>query len=284
MSNNDTPRTPGPWDRTANEPKVVRLDDHRDERPAVDPTQALDQGQHPAVAIGGTALFFGFIWWLTGSWIVALALIFGLFVHEYGHVLAMNRLGTGPARIYIIPFLGGVARSQRMPASEWHDVLISLAGPLFGLLAAIPFVAVYFWLGDPQWMLAAFVVCMLNLINLAPAPPLDGSRAIGPVLARINPLLEQGVMLAVGATVVIWALTRGSWIFGAFLAIALFARLRQGHIVHPGRPLSGAESLKSTAAYLGTAALCVGASVGVITLLTGDPVGGWFTVLRYFGF
>lgn len=283
MSNNDTPRR-GPWDPPIDQPQVVRLDDVRNERPVVDPTRPLDKGQHPAIAIGGTALFFGFIWFLTGSWIVAAALLVGLFVHEYGHVLAMNRLGVGPARIFIIPFLGGVARSQRMPASEWHDVLISLAGPLFGLLAVIPFIGVYFWLGDPQWMLGAFVVCMLNLINLAPAPPLDGSKAIGPVLARIHPMVEQGVMLAVGAVVVVWALQRGSWIFGAFLAIALFAHLKRGYQPHPGRPLSSVEAAKSTGAYLATAAICVGAAVGVITLLTGDPVGGWATVIRYFGF
>ena len=74
----------------------------------------------------------------TGSWVVAVAAIFGLFVHEYGHVLAMNRLGMGPAKIYIIPFLGGLARGQRNPDSEWHGVLVSLAGPAFGLLAACP--------------------------------------------------------------------------------------------------------------------------------------------------
>jgi hypothetical protein len=98
-----------------------------------------DKGQHPGWAIASTLLMAGFLWWITGSVIVAGAVLFGLFVHEYGHVLAMNKLGMGPARIYIIPFLGGLAKAQRNPKTEWHGVLVSLAGPAFGLIAMIPF-------------------------------------------------------------------------------------------------------------------------------------------------
>jgi Zn-dependent protease len=67
-----------------------------------------------------------------------IAAIFGLFVHEYGHVLAMNRLGMGPAKIYIIPFLGGLARGQRNPdPSEWHW-RAGAPGRAFRLLAVLP--------------------------------------------------------------------------------------------------------------------------------------------------
>lgn len=273
---NDNP-TPGPWDRAPPERQPpAQVQPSTDANPV--------RGQHPAVAILGTLAFAGFIWWMSGSWIVALALIFGLFVHEYGHVLAMNRLGMGPAKIYVIPFLGGAAAGQRPPSSVWHGVIVSLAGPLFGLLATLPFFALYFVLGDPMWLLGAFVICMINLLNLAPAPPLDGAKALGPLLARIHPWVEQGAMLAIGAVVIVWALTGGSYLFGGFLALALFGQLRQGPRPHPGRPLQGKEILMSLGLYLTTALACVGVALVVPTVLTGgDPLEGINLIGRYFG-
>jgi len=267
MTDSDTPRRPGPWD--------PRPEDLAAKPAAAEPvrTQAaeppLDKGQNPVWAVISTALLGGLIWYVTGSWVIAVALIWGLLVHEYGHVLAMNRLGMGPARIYIIPFLGGVAKSQRLPQSEWHGVLVSLAGPAFGLLAAIPFFAGYVATRQPAWLLGAAVIAAVNLINLAPAPPLDGSKALGPVLARIHPRLEQLAMLAMGGLVVWWGFLTGRWILAAFLAIALIGHLKRGAWRPDGRPLSGRESVFSVGLFVGTAAAC--AAVGVAALM---PLGG----------
>lgn len=266
-------RRPGPWDNlpppAAPEREIAR--------PAAgDPP--LDKGQHPVWAVVSTLLLGGFIWWLTGNPVVAVAAIFGLLVHEYGHVLAMNALGMGPARIYIIPFLGGVAKSQRLPVSEWHGVLVSLAGPAFGLLAAIPFYGLFLATGDGMWLEGVFIIALINLVNLAPAPPLDGSKALGPVLARIHPMVERAAMVAVGVLVVIWGVTNGSYIFAAFLALALVGHLRRGAWRPDGRPLTGAESLRSVGLFLIVAAAC--ASVGLAGLL---PITGSLTDAVAFG-
>ena len=267
MSDTDTPRRPGPWD--------PRPEDLKAKPSAAEPVRPraaeppLDKGQHPVWAVTSTLLLGGFIWWITGSWVMAVALIWGLFVHEFGHVLAMNRLGMGPARIYIIPFLGGVAKSQRLPQSEWHGVLVSLAGPAFGLLAAIPFFVGFIATSQAAWLLGAAVIAALNLINLAPAPPLDGSKALGPVLARVHPRLEQLAMLAVGGLVVWWGLVTGRWILAAFLAIALIGHLKRGMWRPDGRPLTVRESAFSVGLFVVTAAAC--AAVGVAALM---PLGG----------
>ena len=139
MTESKAPRAPGPWDPRPED--IVPPSSKPQPGAAAGP--ALDKGQNPLWALVSTLLLGGLIWYLSGSWIIAVAAIWGLFVHEYGHVLAMNALGMGPARIYIIPFFGGLAKSQRLPQSEWHGVLVSLAGPAFGLLAAIPFFAFY---------------------------------------------------------------------------------------------------------------------------------------------
>jgi Zn-dependent protease len=262
MTDTNTPRPRGPWDPRPDETKAV-------ETPAAAPRGAveapLDKGQHPAWALISTLLLGGFIWWVSGSWVVAMAAIFGLFVHEYGHVLAMNAVGMGPARIYIIPFLGGLAKGQRMPVSEWHGVLVSLAGPAFGLLAAIPFFALYLTVGGGEWLLAAVVIAAINLVNLAPAPPLDGSKAIGPVLARIHPMLERVAMIAVGALVVYWGFVTGRWILAAFLAIALYGHLRRGAWRPEGRQLTVKEAVMSVGLFLATGVAC--AAVGVAALM-----------------
>jgi Zn-dependent protease len=261
MTETNAPRPPGPWD--------PRPEDVAPVPAAAEPARAaeppLDKGQNPVWAVVSTLLLGGFIWYLSGSWVIAVAAIWGLLVHEYGHVLAMNRLGMGPAKIYIIPFLGGVAKSQRLPQSEWHGVLVSLAGPAFGLLAAIPFFALFVGTGQGLWLLGAAVIALINLVNLAPAPPLDGSKALGPVLAHIHPMLERLAMIAMGALVVWWGFTSGRWILAAFLAFALIGHLRRGAWRPDGRPLNRRESVFSVGLFIATAAACAG--VGVAALM-----------------
>ncbi len=231
-----------------------------------------DKGQHPVWAILSTLLMGGFLWLATGSWVVAVAVLFGLFVHEYGHVLAMNRVGMGPARIYIIPFLGGLAKGQRNPKSEWHGVLVSLAGPAFGLLAMLPFVGLWAVTGGGAWLIGAFFIALINLVNLAPAPPLDGSKALGPVLARVHPRLEQAGLLLIGAVVVWWGFTTGRWILAAFLAIALLGHLKRGAWRPMRGLLSWPEAGKSLVLYLLTAVACVAAALGALMPLADGSV------------
>nr|WP_314527863.1 site-2 protease family protein [uncultured Brevundimonas sp.] len=280
MSDIDTPsRKPGPWDAQPAAPRTPE--------PAVAPAVAerpAEKDQSLILALASTALMGGFLWWISGSAVVAGAVLIGLFVHEAGHALAMNRLGMGPARIYIIPFLGGLAKARREPKSEWHGVLVSLAGPAFGLLAMIPFVAVGLVLRQPEWLAGAFFIALLNLVNLVPAPPLDGSKALGPVLTRVHPRLEQAVLLAVGVVVVWWGVSTGRFILAVFLALSVFAHLKRGVWRTAWGTLSWSEAGKSLALYLLTLAVCAAASIGALLPLTeGDPAGAVRLGLSYLG-
>lgn len=288
MSNTDTTdqtpdrplgRAPGPWDAKP-EPTSAR-----GAAPAPSAEVPVEKDQSLVWAILSTTLMGGFLWWITGSAIVAGAVLIGLFVHEAGHALAMNKLGIGPARIYIIPFLGGLAKARREPKSEWDGVLVSLAGPAFGLLAMIPFVGVWMALGQGESLMGAFFIAMLNLVNLVPAPPLDGSKALGPVLTRVHPRLEQIVLLVIGAAVVWWGLTTGRFILAAFLALSVFSHLKRGVWRAAWGTLSWSEAGKSLALYLLTLAMCAAAAVGVLMPMTGgDPAGAVQLGLNYLGF
>ncbi|MGX1691639.1 metalloprotease [Brevundimonas naejangsanensis] len=276
-------RRPGPWDARPEEtaPAPAREAPRYSARHE---TPQEDKGQHPVWAVVSTLLMAGFLWFLTGSWVVAGAVLFGLFVHEYGHVLAMNRVGMGPARIYIIPFLGGLAKGQRAPKSEWHGVLVSLAGPAFGLLAMIPFVAAGLAMTSPEWLMGAFFIAMINLLNLLPAPPLDGSKALGPVLTRVHPRLEQVALLAVGGLAVWWGLSTGRLILAVFLGLAVFGHLKRGVWRAAWGQLSWPEAGRSLALYLLTAVVCAAAAIGALLPLTGGAIEPAFEMgLRFFG-
>lgn len=247
-----------------------------------------DQGENPGQgavwALVSTALLAGFLWWLMG-WVYALAGIVGLLVHEYGHVLAMNRLGMGPARIYIIPFLGGAAKGARPARTEWIGVLVSLAGPAFGLIAAIPFFAAWAATGDTIWLHGAWFVAVINLLNLAPAPPLDGSKALGPVLARIHPVLEKAALLAVGALVVAWGLQRGAYILALFLGLGVLSHLRRGAWRPDAAPLSWAQAGASLGLFIVTGAACAAVGLAAMALFTGEGLNAALSAsARFFGF
>ena len=283
MTDSQTPRH-GPWDQKPGPAAPAREAAAADRGPPRSAEPPLDKGQHPVWAIVSTLLLGGLIFWWSQSWIMVVAVLFGLLVHEYGHVLAMNRLGMGPARIYIIPFLGGVAKSQRLPKSEWDGVLVSLAGPAFGMLAAIPFLGVYIATGQGEWLVGVLAIATLNLVNLAPAPPLDGSKALGPVLARIHPMLERVVIFLIGAVVGLWGISNGSWLVAGFRALSLYAHLRRGDWRPDGRPLTARESGYSVGLFLVTRLLCGGVAMAALLPLTGTLENALAIAGRYLEF
>ncbi len=207
--------------------------------------------------VAGTLLLAAWLSWQMGL-LWGVAAVIGVFVHEFGHVLVINWAGSGPSRIRIIPFFGGVATMARPPDTEIKGVLISLSGPVFGLLAALPFFGLAAWTGQPAWLTGAFVIAGFNLLNLAPAPPLDGSKALGPVLARVHPLLERAALLAVGLVAVVWSASRGSWLIPLFIGLSVFASLRTAQLRPAARPLSWGEWALGLALYLLAVALCGG--------------------------
>ncbi|MDB5430674.1 MAG: peptidase [Caulobacter sp.] len=222
--------------------------------------RTLQQGPSPAGqlvwGVVSTALLAGWIYWQMGP-MAALGGVIGIFVHEYGHVLAINRAGMGPGRIHIIPFLGGAASWRTPPDSEYTGALVALAGPAFGMVAAIPFLVIAKVTGQAMWLEAALFISIINLLNLAPAPPLDGSKVLGPVLARVHPMLERAALLAVGGLAIVWALSRHSYIFAAFVGISIMGSLGRGGIRAPSRPLSGGEQLSLVGLFAATVFMCL---------------------------
>lgn len=214
-----------------------------------------------------TLLLAGWIAFWAGP-LGAVALVGGVFVHEFGHLLVINWAGAGPSRIRIIPFFGGAATMSRAPDSDFKGVLIALAGPAFGLLAALPFWGLAELTGQRGWLVGAFYIGALNLINLAPAAPLDGAKAFGPALARIHPQLERAATVAIALVALAWLISRGSLLFALVIAFGALRAFVSGGARPASRPLSWPEWLGSVALYV----LVVGACAAVM-LAAADGAG-----------
>jgi hypothetical protein len=261
------PRTSGPWDVA--EPAAA---------PGAAPPAATARPTSPAQEFAwgllSTLLLAGWIGFLAGP-LVAVALVGGVFVHEFGHLMVINWAGAGPSRIRIIPFFGGAATMSRLPDSDFKGVLISLAGPAFGLVAALPFWALAAYTGQHAWLAGAFYVGALNLINLAPAAPLDGAKAFGPVLARIHPQLERGALVIVAILALAWAIGRGSILFAIVIAFGALRAFVSGGARPASRPLSPIEWVSSVALYAAVVGACA-----AVTVLAANAAGITLTIPR----
>ncbi len=146
-------------------------------------------------ALAGTALA-GWAWLFNLEF--AFCLIFALFIHEYGHILAMKQSGLKVKGIYLLPFIGGVAVSERS-ASRWQDFKIAIAGPALGTLgAAIAYIG---WLqtGNETLALFAAISLLLNLFNLLPMVPLDGGQVLkAAAFSRSGRVGQFGLLLVTG--------------------------------------------------------------------------------------
>jgi Zn-dependent protease len=171
------------------------MDEFRNERP-IHPTgglkKTLERLGAAALAIGGAALKFGFIFvkffgvffsvgayalWFH-SWTFAVGFVLMIFVHELGHIVAARSYGLKVSWPTFIPFIGAYVTIERAGLTPWRNAIISLAGPLFGGVAAAA-VWAYATATDSSLLLVlANIAFLLNAFNLIPIGFLDGGQVL----------------------------------------------------------------------------------------------------------
>jgi Zn-dependent protease len=110
------------------------------------------------------------------SWKFALLFMFGVGIHEMGHVWAMKRCGLTTKGFYFIPFVGGAAIADEAFRSGKEEIYIALWGPAFGIVTvSIPLI-LFVATGSNMWSAAASWLATVNIFNLFPINPLDGGR------------------------------------------------------------------------------------------------------------
>lgn len=140
------------------------------------------------------------VYWTAYGWKFALGIVVSIYIHEMGHVAALRRFGFRATAPMFIPGLGAVIRLQQHPVSAVENSRIGLAGPIWGLAAALAALGFYLLTQGPSWLAIARVGAWINLFNLIPFWQLDGGRGF-------SSLSRQQRWLAVAAIAAAWFLT-----------------------------------------------------------------------------
>jgi Zn-dependent protease len=124
------------------------------------------------------SMFLSFtVYWSVWGWKFALGLVLSIYVHEMGHVVALRRLGFKATAPLFIPGVGAVIRLQQRVDNPREDAQIGLAGPNYGMLAALATLGLWVIFRHPVLLAIAGVGAWINLFNLLPVWTLDGGRA-----------------------------------------------------------------------------------------------------------
>jgi Zn-dependent protease len=166
------------------------------------------------------ASMFGFIavYWSIHGWPLAVGMAGSIYIHEMGHVAMLRRLGIQAGAPLFIPGVGALVMLKEHISDPVTDARIGLAGPVWGLGAAVASWITYLATGAPIWLAITELTGFLNLFNLIPIWQLDGSRGFHALSRQ-----ERWIVLAV-IGVAIWLTGVGVlWLVGA---VALFRTLR----------------------------------------------------------
>jgi Zn-dependent protease len=177
------------------------------------------------------ALAFG-VYWQVYGWKFALGLVISIYIHEMGHVAALLGYGIKASAPLFIPGIGAVVRLQQAIDDPRKDARIGLAGPLWGLAAALAAYGAFVATRAPIWAAIAKYGALINLFNLLPFWQLDGGRAF-------HSLSRPQRWLAALLLGVIWGLTSE----GLVLLLLIVAMMQAMDRKAPSTPDYGALNL-----------------------------------------
>ena len=143
-----------------------------------------------------------------------------LFVHELGHYLAMRGFGYRNVRMFFLPMLGAAVSGRSFNVAAWKQAIVTLAGPLPGIVLAIPLGIVGLITHRPWMNEAALLALVINGFNLLPILPLDGGRVAQLLLFRRAPMLDVAFRVVACAAVIAGAIFSGDRYLG-FFAVGL---------------------------------------------------------------
>ena len=129
-------------------------------------------------------LFFGCAFFFFDQNRLMLSFV-SLFCHELSHVIMARLMGVRVESIEVMPY-GGMARmDESFELDPLRELMISLAGPMCNIWLIVNALAANELWPQTEVMLRSFIRSnmYIALINLIPALPLDGGRALRAVLS-----------------------------------------------------------------------------------------------------
>jgi Zn-dependent protease len=177
---------------------------------------------------------------LTQQWDLAALVIFALFIHEFGHLMAYRMMGQPWGRMIFLPFLGAVAMPRLPFESQGQTVFAALMGPGISVLLSL---ACALWIlhVSPESGLAiklGLVTAFLNIFNLLPLEPLDGGIALRSMLSRMIGKYARFGLMAIGVLIACAGFYFDMVLLVIFGGIAILANIKDRTIDAGLQPLS----------------------------------------------
>jgi len=174
----------------------------------------------------------------TSSGVVGVVILVAvLMVHEGGHYLAMRAFGYRDLKVFFIPFFGAVATGRRGGVDAWKEAVVSLMGPLPGLvIGAVLAFAVHAPAPATKTLITSLV--FINAFNLLPVGNLDGGHFFARILFSRHRYVEIAFGYLTGLALLGAAIKMKSWPIGVFAWLGVFV------LPHRARLLAAAASVR----------------------------------------
>ena len=167
------------------------------------------------------------------GWKFGVGIAVSIFIHEMGHVVVNWRKGLKQSAPMFIPFLGAVIFVKGFPDDPTIQSESGAGGPAAGMLAALACLAIGLITKNPFWLALANIGFAINLFNLIPFPPLDGSH----ISTVFSPKIWDSVLI----TMLLFALKVPAPMLWMVLIVGFVFRLGRSHDV---RHLLAAPSVR----------------------------------------
>jgi Zn-dependent protease len=145
-------------------------------------------------------LAFAGVYWALYGWPFAIGLVLSIYVHEMGHVLMLRSYGIPASAPMFIPGFGAFISMRGHSITRIQDSRVGLAGPVYGLGAAVFTLVAGYAIGSKLWLAVAHFTAVINLFNLIPVWQLDGSRGFAS-------LTRNHRLLVLAAAITLWLAT-----------------------------------------------------------------------------
>lgn len=157
------------------------------------------------------------VYWQVFGWKWALGVVLGIYVHEMGHVAMLRHYGMPFSAPMFVPGFGAFVRTRYYPKEPVAEARVGLAGPIWGLGAALACYLVYLLTGLSAWGAIARILGLFNLLNLTPVWQLDGAHGFRALTRR-----QRWIATGVTALAWIWSANMPLLVLPLFAGLAAF--------------------------------------------------------------
>lgn len=205
------------------------LDEVRSELQAI---QTGEKGKLRKLLIFAVSLvLFAVLSSLWFNWYGIVIIIVILLIHELGHFIGMKKFGYKDPHIFFIPFIGAAAAGTETEPKGSHKAIVSLLGPLPGIIIGILFGIIYLLFNNFIFLAVSVVFLLLNGFNLLPFFPLDGGRFFDAILFSRNRTIEMVFKTVPSIILLGIAVYLHQWWLGLFALLILVSLPTQFKII-----------------------------------------------------